>query len=27
VTYHENMTVDRTMELIEALKNGTREVK
>lgn len=25
--YHENMTVDRTMELIAALKNASREVK
>jgi NADH:ubiquinone oxidoreductase subunit E len=29
VTYHENMTVDRTMELIDALKKGNiqKEVK
>ena len=27
VTYHENMTVDRTMELVEALKKGGVEVK
>ena len=27
VTYYENMTVDRTMELVEALKKGNLEVK
>ena len=27
LTYHENMTVDKTMELIEALKKGNGEVK
>jgi NADH-quinone oxidoreductase subunit E len=27
VTYHENMTVDRTMELVEALKAAGKEVK
>jgi NADH-quinone oxidoreductase subunit E len=27
ITYHENMTVDRTVELIEALKKGGKEVK
>jgi len=27
IGYHENMTVDRTMELIGALKNAGREVK
>jgi len=27
VTYHENMTVDKTVELIEALKKGGKEVK
>lgn len=27
VTYHENMTVDRTMELVEALKASGKEVK
>jgi len=27
VAYHENMTVDRTMELIEALKKGQPEAK
>jgi NADH-quinone oxidoreductase subunit E len=27
LTYHENMTVDKTMELIEALKKGGGEVK
>jgi NADH-quinone oxidoreductase subunit E len=27
VTYHENMTVDKTMELIEALKKSGRDVK
>jgi NADH-quinone oxidoreductase subunit E len=27
VTYHENMTVDKTMELVEALKKGGKEVK
>ncbi|HEY3313014.1 MAG TPA: NAD(P)H-dependent oxidoreductase subunit E [Anaerolineales bacterium] len=27
VTYHENMTVDRSMELIEALKAGGKELK
>jgi NADH-quinone oxidoreductase subunit E len=27
ITYHENMTVDKTMELIEALKKGGKEVK
>ncbi len=27
LTYHENMTVDRTLELIEALKQGGRGVK
>ena len=27
VTYHENMTVDRTMELVEALRAGGKEVK
>lgn len=27
LTYHENMTVDKTMELIEALKKSGREVK
>jgi len=27
IKYHENMTVDRTMELIEALKKSTGEVK
>jgi NADH-quinone oxidoreductase subunit E len=26
VAYHENMTVDKTMELVEALKNSGREV-
>ena len=27
IKYHENMTVDKTMELIEALKNAGEEVK
>ena len=27
IKYHENMTVDKTMELIDALKNAGREVK
>ena len=27
IKYHENMTVDKTMELIEALKNAGKEVK
>jgi len=27
LTYHENMTVDKTMELVEALKKGSGEVK
>ena len=27
IEYHENMTVDRTMELVGALKNAGREVK
>ncbi len=27
IEYHENMTVDRTMELVAALKNAGREVK
>jgi len=27
IKYHENMTVDKTMELIAALKNGVGEVK
>ncbi len=27
LTYHENMTVDKTMELIEALKKGGKEVE
>ena len=27
IQYHENMTVDKTMELIEALKNAGKEVK
>jgi NADH-quinone oxidoreductase subunit E len=27
LTYHENMTVDRTMELVQALKTAGREVK
>ena len=27
IEYHENMTVDKTMELINALKNAGREVK
>jgi NADH-quinone oxidoreductase subunit E len=27
VTYHENMTVDRTLELVEALKKSNLEVK
>jgi NADH-quinone oxidoreductase subunit E len=27
IEYHENMTVDRTMELIDALKNAGKEVK
>ena len=27
VTYHENMTMDKTMELIDALKKGNGEVK
>jgi NADH-quinone oxidoreductase subunit E len=27
IAYHENMTVDKTMELIDALKNSDREVK
>jgi NADH-quinone oxidoreductase subunit E len=27
IVYHENMTVDKTMELIDALKNAGKEVK
>jgi NADH-quinone oxidoreductase subunit E len=27
IAYHENMTVDKTMELVEALKKSNREVK
>jgi hypothetical protein len=27
IKYHENMTVDKTMELIEALKKSTAEAK
>ena len=27
IKYHENMTVDKTMELIEGLKNANKEVK
>jgi NADH-quinone oxidoreductase subunit E len=27
IAYHENMTVDRTLELVEALKKSDREVK
>jgi NADH-quinone oxidoreductase subunit E len=27
IAYHENMTVDRTLELIEALRKGGKEVK
>jgi NADH:ubiquinone oxidoreductase subunit E len=27
IAYHENMTVDRTLELVDALKKSDREVK